>query len=166
MNYRKCILFGLLLGIIIISPFTLGFLSGRQASHEDMQYMMLIGFTVMGIGSLLGIVLGVYSIRKTHTDKWNFGTALLNGLLIALIGALIYATVWVILCETYPAYLQEMMTTVRGSIGKPKGATLEDVEMMENLFKSPGPNFAYATIEYLWIGVIFALISAAIFRKK
>ena len=43
---------------------------------------------------------------------------------------------------------------------------LEDVEMMEKLFKSPGPNFAYATIEYLWIGVIFALISAAVFRKK
>lgn len=166
MNYRKCILFGLLLGVIISLPFTIAFLSGHKITMEDLQNGMLIGFTAMGIGSLLGIVYGVFNIRKTHAGNWNFGTALLNGLLIALVGSLIYASTWVILCETHPAYVQDMMAMVRSAVGQPKGPKQEDVEMMDKLFKSPAPNFAYATIEYLWIGVIFSLITAAIFRKK
>lgn len=163
--------YGLIGGLIS----TIGYLittTGEMDAHH-MKYGMIYGFASMIIAfSLMFIAI------KTFRDKQNggtitFGRAFLMGLWMALITSTIYVAVWLIALYNFHPDFAEKYTGFQMEQMKAEGATAQElaVQAVKNAefveqYKNPVVVILYTFMEILPIGLLIALIAAAILKKK
>ncbi len=134
---------------------------------------MLVGYTTMVIALSL-IFFGVKSYRDNHLKgSISFGKALVVGLWISLVAAIIYALTWEIMYNTIASDYLEKMANYSLEKMSQAGASVEEVmakkkEMMESFewYKNPLLRFGMTMAEILPVGILISLICAALLRKK
>lgn len=175
---RTVLVFGLISGLII-SVFMATSMA-IMGCHEDSDYgtlSMVIGFTAMLIAFSF-VFIGI----KSHRDKVlggtiTFGRAFSVGLLIAFVASTLYVITWAVeynflFPDFMDRYSEHMVSSV-DTVGKTpaeitqlKTAAAQDAADMKAVYASPLGFTLAAYAEILPLGIIVALISAAILKRK
>ncbi|WP_417353272.1 DUF4199 domain-containing protein [Flavobacterium alkalisoli] len=166
---KTILTYGLIGGVISTIGYIITFLTG----HEDMTFAMIIGFASMIVAFSL-IFVGIKSYRdKQAGGSITFGKALKMGLLMSLITSTIYVFVWLIaLYNYYPDFAQKYADTqieqmrAAGSTAEQINAKIAENAVFVENYKNPVIVILYTYIEILPIGILFALIAAAILQRK
>ncbi len=136
-------------------------------SNPDMEPNMYLGFGSMLVAFSF-IVFGILQQRKANNDVLNFGSAFKTGVLIALITSTIYVLVWlVIFYNFFPDFIErygEIM--VKNTPAEDLAAKQEELEWMKGVYKSPLGIIGMTYVEILPLGIVAALVSAFILKKK
>ena len=170
---RKIIFtFGLIAGAIEIAMIciTMPLYKSGTLSFDEGE---IIGYTSMVIALSL-IFFGVKSYRDNHLNgAIKFGKALKVGLLIALVASLVYAIGWEIYFNLFiPDFMDQyaVMCMAKAQQSGADAAALQKVtdqiNSMKEMYKNPFLRFGLTIAEMLPVGVLIALISAAVLRKK
>jgi hypothetical protein len=134
---------------------------------------LIIGYTTMVLAFLL-VFFGIRSYRENIGDgQISFGRALSVGLLIMLISCVCYVVTWEIVYFNFlPNFAEEyanfMIEHARAS-GASAQQIAKQVEEMKNfkaMYDNLFINVAFTFLEPLPVGLIMALISALILRKR
>jgi ethanolamine transporter EutH len=127
---------------------------------------MLLAFSMIFVGI------------KTYRDKYNngvisFGKAFKIGLYIALIASTMYVLVWLI---TYYGFVPDFMDRYNDHVMnqlRTEGATAEaiskktaEMKQWTDMYKTPFGVILLTYMEILPLGIVAALISAAILKRK
>jgi hypothetical protein len=164
---RNILIFGLIAGIIS----TIGFLTVGTGNHFDDG--MLYGF-----GSMLLAFSMIFVGIRNYRDKYNgghisFGKALLCGSGIAFVASTVYVFTWQIdffffnhdFIDQYTAYLLEKMKKKGSSVVEIEKFLKEQAEFKVN-YQKVWFNALVTYTEILPVGILVALICAAILKKK
>jgi len=133
----------------------------------------IFGWTSIVLAALL-VFFGVRSYRENVSGgRLTFGRGLAVGALIALISSCCYVTTWEILYFGVVPDMGERITACMVDRVKASGASQEKVDaivkqtqLYKKLWDNPVTNAAVTFIEPLPVGLAFALVSAALLRKK
>jgi hypothetical protein len=167
---RTVLIFGLIAGVILslMMIITIPF-------HEEIgpDRGMVIGYTTMVLAFLL-IFFGVRSYRDNVAGGTvSFGRALSVGMLIVVVAAVCYVATWEIMYfKAVPtlqaSFHQQMLEQARSSAGTQAeiDKKVAEVEKFTRMYKNPAINAAFTFIEPLPVGLIIALVSAGILRRK
>jgi hypothetical protein len=165
---RIAAVYGAIAGSIIIASLIIGLALG--ADHDD--HNPFIGYLIM-IVALSLIFLGVKRYRdRTHGGVIKFGPAFLVGLMIALVAAVFYVGGW----EGYMAATDYtfMDGYVAATIEAKKAAGLAGdalakevaaLNAMAEGYKNPVYRMGITFLEIFPVGLVIALISAALLRN-
>ncbi len=173
---RKIVLiYGSIAGILMDMMFLISFwmMENGMLTFENSE---LFGYTSMIIVLSL-IFMGVRSYRNNHLNGvMTFGAGAKTGLLIAGIAGLFYAGGWEVYYNTVPNVKETFMERyIEMNVKKMQheGATPEKIEAkkvellkMAEMYKNPFLRFGISLAEILPVGIVVALISAGILRKK
>jgi hypothetical protein len=168
---KKTVLtFGLISGVILSAMMLATFPFHDQIGYET---AMVIGYTTM-ILSFLFVFFGVRSYRdNVGGGVVSFGRAFKVGALIALIASACYVATWEVLFYTvYPDYIEkyqaQQIEKVRAS-GAPQAEIdkkLASDAKFAKLYKNPVVSSAITFVEPLPVGLVVALVSAGILRRR
>lgn len=145
-------------------------IKGDELMHAN---SIWIGYLVMII-ALSMIFVGVRQFRDQHLGGViKFGKAFLVGLYIALIASVIYVGAWEIymqtsgegFIDTYQASIIENMRD-EGAADSEIAAMEEELKYYAEIYENPFLRVFVTLSEILPVGVIIALISAALLRKS
>jgi hypothetical protein len=140
----------------------------------DMESGQWIGYTTMVIALSM-----VFFAIKSYRDKYqqgviSFGKGFLTGLYITLIAGSMYAFTWEIMyrnmdgdfMEVYKTHMVKEMQKQGMPETEIKAKTAE-MDQMAQMYKNPVFRFAFTLLaEFLPVGIVISLISAAILRKR
>lgn len=165
---RIALVYGAIAGAIAVGAIVAGFFLGTDHGGQS----LWLGYLIM-IVALSLIFLGV----KRHRDRnlggvIKFGPAFLTGLLIAAIAGVFYAIGW----EAYlaatdyafmPAYVDSVIEAKKaaGLAGEALQAEIAGLEEMKANYESVFFRLPMTFIEIFPVGLIIALISAALLRN-
>lgn len=133
----------------------------------------VIGYTTMILSFLL-VYLGVRSYRDTvGGGTVGFGRAFAVGALIVGVASVCYVATWQFvyykLSPDFVAKYEAKMIANAKASGASQAAIdqkVADAHKFAEMYKNPVINVAFTFLEPLPVGLIIALISAAILRKK
>jgi len=136
-------------------------------------HSMALGYTIM-VASFLLIYFGVRSYRDNVLGgKISFGRALGCGMLIALITTVCYVAMWEVLYFNFmphfmDGYFAAQIHKVQASGLDPAAvaAQVAAIQRSQQLYQNPLVNMAYTFMEPLPVGLVVALISAAMLRRR
>ena len=160
--------FGLISGAIL-SAMMLLTLPFEEFSNRG----LIIGYTTMVLSFLL-VYFGVRSYRDNVAGgSVSFGRALAVGTLIVVISSLCYVATWEVIyykfrpdfAEKYAAATIQQAKRSGASDAEIQRKTVEMQQFAEN-YKNPLFNFAMTFIEPLPVGLVIALFSAGVLRRK
>lgn len=168
---RNVWVFGLIAGLIV-TAFML-YSSCNCYSDANFKSSEIIGYTGMLIAFSF-IFVGI----KNYRDKYNngvisFGKAFMTGLYITLIASSLYVAVWLV--EYYlfmPDFMDKYCTHMlnEAKANNASQATLDktiaQVNTYKELYKSPIMVILLTYMEILPIGLVIALISALLLKRK
>lgn len=134
----------------------------------------ILGYSTMVI-ALSMIFFGIRTYRDQHLNgSITFAQGLKLGLLITLIGCLIYATAWEIyynlaaqdfMAQYSAAMLEQMKAS--GASEAEIAASKAEMEMYSELYKNFFFRFFFtAFVEMFPVGLVISLISAALLRRR
>ena len=134
---------------------------------------LIIGYTTMVLSFLL-IFFGVRSYRDNVAGgSVSFGRALAVGTLIAVISSLCYVATWeVIYFKFAPDFAAKLeaynLDRARKSAGSPAEVEQKIAEMKQfnARYQNPLFNSAITFVEPMPVGLLIALISAAVLRRR
>jgi len=161
--------FGLISGAIMA---VLMFVTLPFANALD-EHSLLLGYAGI-IAGFLCIYFGVRSYRDNVLGgRIGFGRAFGTGLLIAVIGSLCYVAAWEVLYykfmpDFYAKYAQSAVEQTRTS-GKSEAEVAKTKAELDAMVKSAeNPAWVAATtfLEPFPVGLVIALVSAGILRRK
>ena len=167
---RTILTWGLIAGAVSISMMlaTMPFVDRIGFEHG-----MVIGYTALVLSALL-IYPGVRSYRDNVAGgRMTFGKGFLVGLGIAFVAAVCYGMIWAVVyvnfmpdfCDKYTAYTIEQVKSSGASAEKIAEATAQAADM-KRLMQNPVTNAAMAFLEPFPVGILAALVSAGILRRK
>lgn len=153
-------------GGLIVSA-VMCFVTYSMKSNPDVEPNMFIGFGSM-ILAFSFIVFGILQQRKANNDVISFGNAFKTGILIAFITSTIYVLVWlVIYYNFFPDFIERYGEIVaKNTPSDELAAKQEELEWMKSVYKSPLGIIGMTYVEIFPLGIVFALISALILKKK
>jgi len=132
----------------------------------------IVGWTSIVLAALL-VFFGVRSYRENvSAGRLTFGRGLAVGALIALISSCCYVATWEIIYFSVPGFGDKLATCMvdrvrdSGASQDKIDAVVKQTEMFKKLWANPLTNAAVTFIEPLPVGLAFALVSAALLRKK
>jgi len=168
---KKIVLtFGLIAGVIM-SVLMCGsvLLSNKIGSSHS----LLIGYTIL-VASCMLIYFGIRSYRDNNLGgQISFGRAFACGILIALVTSVCYVAVWEgvylnFMPHTMDDYFAAQIHKVQSSGLDPAviAAKVAKLQRDQQYYENPFVNMAYTFIEPAPVGLIIALISAAMLRRK
>jgi hypothetical protein len=136
-------------------------------------HSMALGYTIM-VASFLLIYFGVRSYRDNVLGgKISFGRALGCGMLIALITTVCYVAMWEVLYFNFmphfmDGYFAAQIHKVQASGLDPAAvaAQVAAIKRSQQFYQNPLVNMAYTFMEPLPVGLVVALISAAMLRRR
>ena len=170
---RKTVLvYGLLSGGIIIAIIC-GTIAVWGGLHEMEGLGQWVGYLVMVV-ALSAMFFGVKSYRD-HTlgGVIKFKTAFLVGLLITLVASVVYVAGWeVYLAATNYSFMEQYTSSqieklkAKGVSGEQLEKQVADMNYWKEMYKNPFIRAAMTFMEIFPVGLIIALISAAILRKS
>jgi hypothetical protein len=168
---KKTVLtFGVIAGVILSAMMLVTFPLHDKISYER---AMVIGYTTM-ILSFLFVFFGVRSYRdNVGGGVVSFGRAFKVGILIAFIASCCYVATWEVMFYTvYPDYIEkfqaQQIEKIRASGAPPAEIEkkIADNVKFAKLYKNPVVSSAITFVEPLPVGLIVALVSAAILRRR
>jgi len=164
---KKVVLtFGVLCGLLPILTMIIGLLAGSGHGNGS----LVLGWTVIILSSLF-IFFGMRSYRENYNNGViSFGKAFQVGILIALIGALMYVIVWEIVYFNFMHDMMDGYFTAEMERMKASGASPEEMEkgkaFWEMYKNNPLVNAAMTSMEPLTVTVPVTLISSLIVKRK
>jgi hypothetical protein len=170
---KKIILiYGLISGVIVAAMMWLTQPLLRDGTL-NLDNGMLIGYTTMVIALSL-VFFGIKSCRdQTLGGSITFGVAFKVGILIALIGSLMYAISWEFYYNIIAPDFMEWYTQCQldkmikeGKSEMEITRAKDDFVKFGELYKNPLIRFGMTMLEILPVGLIVTLISAGLLRKK
>jgi hypothetical protein len=162
--------FGLLSGAVVAVMMSLTVPFAEQIGFDR---SIVVGYTTIVI-SMLFVYFGVRSYRDNVLGgQMTFGRAFQAGLLIAVISSVCYVVAWLILfygfmpdfADRYAAYTVDSVRAGGGSQAD-IDAALKDADNAKRMLANPLINAAVAFIEPLPVGLLVALISAAVLKRR
>jgi len=170
---KNIIIYGLIAGIIvsILMLFSVNYLS--HSKGIDYNTSLLIGYASMLIAFSL-VFVGI----RNYRDKYNngvisFGKAFRIGLFIVLIASTIYVVAWLIdfyffIPDFMDKYSASMVSELKASGASQVEIDKQTTEManMTAMLKNPFFNAMMTYVEILPVGLVVALISALILKRK
>ncbi|MFA6956485.1 MAG: DUF4199 domain-containing protein [Thermoanaerobaculia bacterium] len=164
---KKTVLtYGLISGVIAAALMLaqVPFMDGSNRS-------LIVGYAGIVLSALL-IVFGVRSYRENvGNGKISFGRGFAVGILIALISSACYVAAWEVVYFSNPAvadHIFDKQVEDLKATGAPQAKideTAREVESFKKLYANPFVNAAFTFIEPFPVGLLVALISAAILRR-
>lgn len=168
---KKTILtYGFISGALIAVMMSLSMAFHRQLGFDK---GLIFGYTTILLSMSL-IFFGIKSYRdRVANGSVTFGRAFLIGLLIAAVSSACYVTVWLIIYYNWmPDYLQQYGDYVVDKM-KAAGETtdainkkVEEMKKFEEMYQNPLVNAAMTFTEPFPVGIVIALISALILKRK
>ena len=170
---RKIVLlYGSISGVLMI----VNFLVTMTMMHYGMNNTELVGYASM-IVVLSVIFFGIKSFRdKNNNGLISFGKGFQVGLLITSIASIFYATGWEAYYNGVPGVKETFMDKyIDSRINKMKqegksqemiDATKKEMNNMKEMYTNPFIRYGMTLAEIFPVGVVIALISAGILRKK
>jgi hypothetical protein len=134
---------------------------------------LIIGYTTM-VAAFLLVFFGVRAYRDNVAGgAVSFGRALAVGSLITLIASMCYVATWEVIYYNFmPDYLQQYQAHALEK-AKSKGASQAEIDKQKaemdkfaQMYRNPAINMAMTFAEPLPVGLLFALISAGVLRRK
>lgn len=168
---RIVLTFGLIAGGILSLMMVITLPFHEQIGNDRGE---IIGYTSMVVAFLL-VYFGVRAYRDTVAKgSITFGRAFRVGALIALIASTCYVATWQVLYfgfigdEFTASYQSEMLAQARadGATEVELAARQEELAKFASWYRNPFFNAAITFIEPLPLGLLFALVSAGILRRK
>lgn len=167
-DMKKIILRNGLLGASIIVPIMLISIILHQRYPEKVEWSMFVGFTGMFMAFIF-VFVGTKQFRdKIKMGQLAFGEGLKIGMLIALLISTIYVVVWMFEYNFFfPNFGNEYADYIIKNAEPEKLAEVtKDANFIKEIYKNQLYIFFYTYIEILPIGIVFALISALILKRK
>jgi uncharacterized protein DUF4199 len=167
---RIVLTFGLIAGAIMSVMMVL---TTALVSSVGFDKGEIIGYTTMVVAFLM-VFFGVKSYRDNVAGgSIGFGRALKVGLLITALASVCYVATWeVIYYEVWPdfgdKYAAHVIERARAS-GQTEAQIAQTTQKMaqfKELYRNPLINAAMTFLEPLPVGVVFALVTAGILRRK
>ena len=170
---KKIVLtFGLISGAIVSAMFmiTMPLYKNGTLSMDNGE---IIGYSTMVI-SLSLIFFGIKSYRDNHlSGVIKFGKAFQVGLLIAVIASLFYAISWEFTFNFFMPDFMDQYADMCITKAKTGGAgpaeiqkVMDQINAMKEIYKNPFLRFGMTLMEIFPVGVLIALISAGVLRKR
>jgi hypothetical protein len=169
---RKIILINGFIAGVIVSVLMLTSWVLMQDGYLDMDKGMVVGYTSMVISLSI-----IFFAIKTYRDQYNagkisFGRGLAIGLLITLMGSILYAASWQVFSYTIATdfsavYIEHQLEGLRNE-GATEAEIQEEKANLErnmSLYEIPVLRFLITMMELLPVGIIISLIAAGILRK-
>lgn len=168
---RKIVLTsGLLAGLVMIAMFL-----AVLPFHDriGMDGAMLVGYASM-VAAFLLVYFGVRKYRdEVAGGTVNFGRALGVGLLIVLVASVVYSLAWEIIFFGFmPDYLTRYQDAVLeqaragGATAAQLAAQRAEMARFAEQYRNPAFNFAVTMLEPLPVGLVLALVSAGLLRRR
>jgi len=167
---KKIVLtYGLIAGLIVAAFLWVGF----GTEFGNMETGPLIGYAIMILAFGL-IFIGTKKHRDNHLNGTiSFGKAFQVGLGITLVATVIYVTTWMIISETIASeYMTEYTNVAIEKIQssdlstEEKELQIKDLKYWDEAYKNPFIKIGFTVLEILPVGLIIALISAFILKRK
>lgn len=167
---KKTVLtFGLLSGAVAA---VMMFLTMPFAERIGFDRSVIVGYTTIVI-AMLFVYFGVRSYRDNVLGgQITFGRAFQAGLLIAVISSLCYVAAWLVLfygfmpefADQYAAYMVESARTSGGTQAEVDEA-IRQADNAKAMLANPLINAAVSFVEPFPVGLLVALISAAVLKR-
>jgi hypothetical protein len=164
---KKIVLvFGIIIGLVFCA--NIGFMVYWMYHNPDLKGSEIVGYAVMVVVFSL-IYIGVRNYRNKQLDGFiSFGKAFKTGALIALLGSAIYVAAWLF---SYYLFVPDFMDVYSDYVLKnctPEDLPAKTKEMADfkELYKNPLFVILITFSEVLPIGLVVALVSALILKRK
>lgn len=164
---KKIVLvFGIIIGLVFCA--NIGLMVYWMYHNPDLKGSELVGYAVMVVVFSL-IYIGVRNYRNKQLDGFiSFGKAFKTGALIALLGSAIYVAAWLF---SYYLFVPDFMDIYSDYVLKnctPEDLPAKTKEMADfkELYKNPLFVILITFSEVLPIGLVVALVSALILKRK
>lgn len=166
---RIVLIFGLISGAIAATLMWIMLAAMRTGA---IGHGMLLGYASMII-SLSLVFFGIKSFRDNNGGRISFFKGLQVGILISLICAVCYAASWELYYRTSGGNFMEEYSAQYVAQMKEKGAsdteianTQKEMADLGELYKNFFVRFGMTLMEIVPVGLVVALISAALLRKR
>lgn len=165
---RTAFIYGAVAGTIVIGTMIVSFILG--SGHDDSS--LIFGYLIMII-ALSVIFIGVKQYRDRNLGGVvKFGPALLLGVMIAAVAGVFYAVGWEgYLAATGNKFMDEYAAGIieakraAGLAGEALQAEVAKMEEMKKNYANPFFRLPMTFLEIFPVGLVIALISAAILRN-
>lgn len=163
---KNVLIFGLIIGTILCVNMI--YMVNQLYINPDFKGNDVAGYAAMVVVFSL-IFFGVRNYRNKYLGGLiSFGKAFKTAALIALVGATMYVVVWLFYYYLFvPDFLDQYISYVLKEV--PAADLTEKTREMENLrtmYKNPILVILITYMEVLPVGLIVALVSALILKKK
>ena len=169
---RKIILTHGLIAGVIVSLMILGSIPLWNRGILNFENSELTGYTTIVI-ALSMVFFGIKSCRDYHFGgSISFLQGVKIGLMITIIGSVMYVVAWEISQSLMPDFTDRMWQHFADDAKKEAQdevelkAALQEIETWRELYKNPLLRFGMTLMEIFPVGIVITLISAAILRKK
>lgn len=137
------------------------------------RYGMVVGYTTMVLSFLI-VFVGVKHYRDTERHgSITFGRAFAAGVLMMLISCACYVAMWEVLTATVEKnfahdYAASMIKRAQNSglQGPALDAKIAEAHSFETMYANPLYRMSMTLLEPLPVGIVMALVSAGILRRK
>ena len=163
--------YGIISAIILLVTGLLGhMIIGSETNYDA---MMVVGFTSMFLAFIM-VYLGIRAAKKKNVDGTiGFRSAFVVGLLISLFATVMWVVTWEItLATSMPDFMEKYtaksiadLRASGASAQEVQAATIAGAESVES-FKQPLYRIPMVALEIFPIGIIVALIGAAVESRK
>lgn len=171
---KIALIYGSISGLLMVLMFVISFYLMDQGILKE--HSEVFGYTTMIIVLSL-IFFGIKSFRDKHSSgAITFWKGLKVGLAIASIASFFYATGWEVYYNGVPGVKENFMNKYTDSlIAKMKqegtaqekiDAKIKEMESMKEMYKNPFIRYGMTLAEIFPVGLVIALISAGVLRKK
>lgn len=134
---------------------------------------LIVGYTNIVLAFIL-VFFGIRSYRENvGAGAITFGRAFAIGILIVVISSVCYVIAWLILYynfmpDFFDKYATHMIEKARAAGATPEAiqAQTQEMDQMKQLLKNPFFHALFVFLEPFPVGLVIALISALILRKK
>jgi uncharacterized membrane protein (UPF0136 family) len=166
---RVVLTFGLIAGAILAVCMLIATVFQDQIGFDK---GAIVGYASM-VAAFLMVFFGIRAYRERAGGSVSFGRAFTVGLLITLIATACYVATWEVIyfkispdfSDKYAAYELDKVRTS----GAPEArveAMKKQMEDFKVMYRNPLYNIALTFIEPLPVGLVMALVSAGVLRKR
>lgn len=168
---RKIVLtYGLIAGVILSAMLLVTLTFQEQIGFDK---GAIVGYTSMVVAFLM-VFFGVRSYRDNVAGgSVTFGRAFAVGLMIAVVASVCYVATWELafykfvpdFADKYAAYTIEKARKA-GATDAEIAAKVKEMAEFNEMYKNPLANIAITLLEPLPVGIVFALLTAGLLRRR
>lgn len=163
---KSILIFGLIIGTILC--FNMIVVINMMYNNPDFKANDIIGYTVMVVTFSI-IYFGIRNYRDNYLDRFiSFGKAFKIGAFIALTAATLYVIVSLFYYYLFVPDFMDVYTDyiLKNTAEADVPAKTEEMANFKEMYKNPFFVILFTYAEVLPIGLIVALISALLLKKK